>query len=235
MAELGAIVGKSGSGKSTSLRNLDPQKTFIINVANKPLPFRGYKQNYKNLVLSADGRSYVGNLYNTSNVDQILKILKVVNQTMPHIEQVIIEDSQYLMSFEAMDRSGEKGYEKFTQMATHFFSVLKEAMNMRENLKVFILCHAENTGDELNPSYKIKTLGKMIDNMITIEGLFTYVLFTERIQNDEGVMEYKFVTNSNGTTTAKTPMGCFEEALIDNDLQYVFNKIDEYNNAGIND
>ena len=109
MAELGAVVGKSGSGKSTSLRNLDPQKTFIINVANKPLPFRGYKQNYKNLVLAADGRSYVGNLYNTSSVDQILKILKVVNLTMPHIEQVIIEDSQYLMSFEAMDRSNEKG------------------------------------------------------------------------------------------------------------------------------
>lgn len=231
MAELGAIVGKSGSGKSTSLRNLDPQKTFIINVANKPLPFKGYKKNYKNLVLSSDGRSYVGNLYSTSSVDQILKILKVIDKTMPQIEQVIIEDSQYLMSFEAMDRSGEKGYDKFTQMAQHFFSVLKESMGMRDNLKVFILCHSENTGDEINPNYKIKTLGKMIDNMITVEGLFTYVLFTERIQNDDGVMEYKFMTNSDGTTTAKTPMGCFDSHFIDNDLQLVFTKIDEYNNA----
>lgn len=115
-------------------------------------------------------------------------------------------------------------------MAQHFFSVLKEAMGMRDNLKVFILCHAENIGDELNPQYKIKTLGKMIDNMITVEGLFTYVLFTSRKQNDDGVMEYKFMTNSNGTNTAKTPMGCFTTEYIDNDLQYVFDSIDKYNN-----
>ena len=233
MAELGAIVGPSGSGKSTSLRNLDPTKTFIINVANKPLPIRGYKKNYKSLTQDSQTKKFEGNLYNTSNVDKILQILKVINVTMPHIEQVIIEDSQYLMSFEAMDRSSEKGYEKFTQMAQHFFSVLKESMGLRDNLKVFILCHSENIGDELNPQYKIKTLGKMIDNMITVEGLFTYVLFTSRLQSDEGVMEYKFMTNSNGTNTAKTPMGCFEEAYIDNDLQYVFDKIDEYN--GTND
>lgn len=230
MAELGAIVGSSGSGKSTSLRNLDPTKTFIINVANKPLPIKGYKKNYKSLSQDPVTKDFVGNLYNTSSVDKILQILKVVNLKMPFIEQVIIEDSQYLMSFEAMDRSGEKGYEKFTQMAQHFFSVLKEAMGMRDNLKVFILCHAENIGDELNPQYKIKTLGKMIDNMITVEGLFTYVLFTSRKQNDDGVMEYKFMTNSNGTNTAKTPMGCFTTEYIDNDLQYVFDSIDKYNN-----
>lgn len=128
-----------------------------------------------------------------------------------------------------MDRAQEKGYDKFTQFAQHFYSILKEASGLRDNLKVFILTHSENIGDALNPSYKIKTVGKMIDNMITIEGLFTYVLFTTRRQNDDGVMEYKFMTNSNGTNTAKTPMGCFTESLIDNDLQYVFDKIDEYN------
>lgn len=128
-----------------------------------------------------------------------------------------------------MDRAGEKGYEKFTQMAQHFYSVLKEAMLAREDLKVFILAHSENVGDALNPSYKIKTLGKMIDNMITVEGLFTYVFFTQKKTNDDGIMEYKFITNAEGTTTAKSPMGCFDELLIDNDLQYVFDKIDEYN------
>jgi hypothetical protein len=69
----------------------------------------------------------------------------------------------------------------------------------------------------------------MIDNMITVEGLFTYVLFTAKVKNDDGVIEYKFITNSDGTTTAKTPMGCFDTLLIDNDLQHVFDKIDEYN------
>lgn len=128
-----------------------------------------------------------------------------------------------------MDRSSEKGYEKFTQMASNFYSVLKEAMGMRDNLKVCILAHAEDIGDALNPRYKIKTMGKMIDNMITVEGLFTYVLFTHIDKGLEGEIKYKFITQSDGTTTAKTPMGCFDDFYIDNDLQYVIEKINEYN------
>jgi len=158
VAELGAIVGESGSGKSTSLRNLDPTKTFIINVASKPLPIPGYKKNYKPLV-QIDGK-WTGNLYNTSNVDKIAQVLQIIDKTMPHIEQVIMDDSQYLMSFEAMERAQEKGFEKFTQIAQHFYSVLKGGMNMRDNLKVFILTHSENIGDLINPSHKIKTMGK---------------------------------------------------------------------------
>jgi hypothetical protein len=133
------------------------------------------------------------------------------------------------MAFEAMDRSAEKGYEKFTQMASNFYSVLKNAMNLRDDLKVFVLTHAENIGDAINPSYKIKTIGKMIDSMITVEGLFTYVFFTEVSRDDNNNPSYKFITQSDGTTTAKTPMGCFDSVLIDNDLQYVCDKIDEYN------
>ena len=230
MAELGAIVGESGSGKSTSIRNLDPTKTFIVNVARKALPFRGSKKNYKEIVMNPETNKYEGNLYNTSSVDKIAQVLKVVDKTMPHIKYVIIDDSQYLMSFEAMDRAQEKSYEKFTQIAQHFYSVLKGAMDMRDDLKVFILTHSENTGDVLNPYFKIKTVGKMIDNMITVEGLFTYVLFTQRVKDDDGNMQYKFVTQSDGTTTAKTPLGCFGDMLIDNDLAFVFDSIDKYNN-----
>lgn len=109
MAELGAIVGESGSGKSTSLRNLDPNKTFIINVAGKNLPFKNYKKFYKQLIQDPTTKEFTGNLYNTSNVDKIGQILKVINVKMPQIKQVIIDDSQYLMAFEAMDRASEKG------------------------------------------------------------------------------------------------------------------------------
>ena len=231
MAELGAIVGGSGSGKSTSLRNLDPTKTFVINVANKPLPIKGFRKNYKVLTQDSTTKEFIGNLYNTSNVEKIGQILKVINAKMPYIKQVIIDDSQYLMSFEAMDRAQEKGFDKFTQIAQHFYSVLKEGMNMRDDLKVFILTHSENIGDAINPSFKIKTMGKMIDNMITVEGLFTYVMFTTNLKDDDGVIQYKFMTQTDGTTTAKTPMGCFKDLYIDNDLQYVFDQIDEYNNA----
>lgn len=229
MAELGAVVGESGSGKSTSLRNLDSTKTFIVNVARKALPFKGYKKNYITLYQDTETKKFVGNLYNTSSVEQIAKIFKLIDKGMPHIKYVIIDDSQYLMSFEAMDRAFEKGYDKFTQIAQHFYSILKEAMDMRDDLKIFILTHSENTGDVLNPNYKIKTVGKMIDNMITVEGLFTYVLFTARLKDDDGNINYKFMTQSDGTNTAKTPMGCFKELYIDNDLKYVFDSIDNYN------
>ena len=109
MAELGAIVGETGSGKSTSLRNLNPKETFIINVAGKSLPIQGYKKNYTSLTQDPQTKEFSGNLYNTSNIDKILQIIKVISIKMPHIKQVIIDDSQYLMSFEAMDRASEKG------------------------------------------------------------------------------------------------------------------------------
>jgi hypothetical protein len=227
MAELAAIVGNSGQGKSTSIRTLDPNTTFIINVASKPLPFKGAKKVYKSL--SKDGEKWVGNLYNTSDVNKINQILTMIDKTKPEIKTVVIEDAQYLMAFEAMDRANEKGYDKFTQIATNFYSVLKKVINMRDDLKVFVLTHAENVGDSLSPSWKIKTIGKMIDSMITIEGLFTYVFFTHVEKDENDVMQYKLITQTDGTTTAKTPLGCFEDLLIDNDLQYICNKIDEYN------
>lgn len=228
MADLIGIVGETGSGKSTSIRNLDPNETFIINVAGKALPIRGYRKNYKPLV--REGEMFVGNLFNTSDVAKIGQVLKLVNQKRPEIKTVIIEDAQYLMAFEAMDRADEKNYDKFVQIASHFYSVIKESMNMREDLKVVIITHSENTGDALNPKYKMKTIGKMIDNMITLEGLFTYVLYTKLLVDPaDDSISHKFITQSDGTTTAKTPMGCFDELMIDNDLQFVIDKINEYN------
>lgn len=229
MAELIAIVGNSGSGKSTSLRNLDPATTFIINVAGKPLPIKNYKSNYKSLIQDPETKKFVGNLYNTSDITKIAQILKIIDKARPEIKVVVLEDVQYLMAFELMDRATEKGYDKFTQLAANFYSVIKSAMSMREDIKVCMVTHSDNTGDGLNPSYKIKTIGRMLDNMITLEGLFTYVFFTTILKDPEGKIEYKFITQSDGTTTAKSPMGCFEDLLIDNDLQFVINKIDKYN------
>lgn len=112
MADLIAVVGASGSGKSTSLRNLDPKTTFIINVAGKALPFKGFKKNYKQLVQNPETKKFEGNLYNTSDVAKIGQVLRVIDKTRPEIETVILEDAQYLMSFEAMDRASEKSYDE---------------------------------------------------------------------------------------------------------------------------
>lgn len=136
--------------------------------------------------------------------------------------------AQYLMAFEAMDRAQEKGYQKFTDLAQKFYSVLKAGISMRDDLNVIMTCHSENVGTADEPQYKIKTLGRMIDNMITVEGLFTYVLFATIQEGEDGKPEYVFQTHSDGTTTAKTPMGCFEEDYIPNDLAYILEKIAEY-------
>lgn len=227
MSELLAIVGESGSGKTTSIRNLNPENTFIISTTGKRPGIKGVNKKYPTFTV-IDGKM-VGNFYATSNVDQIGKMLQIIDKKMPHITTVVIDDYQYVMGFEAMDRAKEKSYDKFTDMAQHAYQVLKTAMNMRDDLFVVVSTHNENTGDRINPYHKMKTLGKMLDSVITLEGLFTYVLFTTIQRDDDGKTSYKFITNSDGTCTAKSPMGLFGETYIDNDLEMVINRIKQYN------
>lgn len=229
MAELIAVVGESGSGKTTSIRNLNPQETFIISTTGKRPGIQGAKKKYPNFTIDKETKKVAGNFCVASTAETISKVLSFVNNKLTNIKTVIIDDYQYVMGFEAMDRAGQKGYEKFTEMAQHAYQVIKDAMNLRDDLYVVILTHSENIGDKLNPYYKIKTQGKMIDSVITLEGLFTYVFFTEVGHDEDGHPNYKFKTNSDGTCTAKSPMGLFDDLLIDNDLDFVINKIKEYN------
>ena len=226
MANLIAIVGASGVGKSSSIRNLDSTQTFIINVASKPLPFKGWRSKYS--IWNKDNPT--GNYINTSNVQTIGQILNYINTKRPEIKNVIIEDSQYLMAFEYMDRAQEKGFQKFSDIAQKFYNVLKAGIMMRDDLNVIMTCHSENIGTADEPQFKIKTLGKMLDNSITVEGLFTYVLFTDISRDENNNVVYSFITHSDGTNTAKSPLDCFDEDKIPNDLAYVLQKIDEYNN-----
>lgn len=227
MAELIAIVGESGSGKTSSIRNLNPEETFIISTTGKRPGIKGAKKKYPDVKISKDG--ITGNFYTTANIENIKKMIAIVDKKMPQIKTLIIDDFQYLQSFEAMQRVDEKGYSKFTDIAKHAYEALKLAMDMREDLFVCVLTHSENTGDNINPYFKMKTIGKMLDNVITLEGLFTYVLFTKVILDENNKPSYKFMTNADGTCTAKTPMGLFPEILIDNDLDLVINRIKEYN------
>lgn len=227
MAELIAVVGESGSGKTTSIRNLNPEETFIISTTGKRPGIKGAKKKYPDFKI-IDGK-VSGNFYTTSDINKMKQMMTVVDKKLPYIKTLIIDDYQYLQAFEAMQRVDEKGYGKFTDMAKHAYEALKSAMDLREDLYVCVLTHSENTGDNINPYYKIKTQGKMLDSVITLEGLFTYVLFTRVVMDENNKASYKFVTNSDGTCTAKTPMGLFEDLLIDNDLATVIEKIKEYN------
>jgi ABC-type dipeptide/oligopeptide/nickel transport system ATPase component len=229
MAEMIAIVGESGSGKTTSIRNLNPEETFIISTTGKRPGIKGAKKKYPDFKVNKDTKEMSGNFYTSSNIESIKQMMKIVNVKMPNVKVLIIDDFQYLQAFEAMSRVDEKGYSKFTDMAKHAYEALKTGMDMRDDLFIVVSTHSENTGDNLNPYFKINTQGKMLDSVITLEGLFTYVLFTRVIKDESDGVQYRFLTNSDGTCTAKSPMGLFEDLLIDNDLDYVIKKIKEYN------
>ena len=226
-AETIAIVGESGTGKSTSLRNLNPETTFIISTTGKPLPFRAWKKKY--IPIKIEGKNVSGNYYVSSKWDQILKILQNIDKMMPHIKQVIIDDFQYVLSYEFVDRATEVGYTKFSELAQHAMEILRYSEKMREDCKMIFLTHSENVGDNVNPKYVIKTVGKLLSEKVTLEGLFTYIFFTKVNEGDSGRMEYKLITNNDGSCVAKTSLGMFEDLEIDNDLDEIIKVIDAYN------
>lgn len=225
MAQSVLIIADSGSGKSTSIRTLDPKETFIINIANKPLPFKGWKKNYTNI--SKDNPK--GNMTSAASAAGIIKAMNHVNDKMSHIKTLIIDDWQYMSSFEYFDRANEKGYDKFTQIAANLAQVAKMPKDMRDDLTIFFLTHSEDSTDiNGHRRVKAKTIGKMIDNTLTLEGLFSIVLFGRVKKDEDGTLHYGFDTVTNGENTCKSPIDMFEETFIDNDLQFVKDCITEY-------
>ena len=211
------IIGRSGSGKSSSLRNLDPKSTFIISVLDKPLPFKAYKKLYVPIKGWDDKE---GNYLATDDWQRIIKCIQMIDKNRPEITTLIIDDIQYVLANEFMKRSAERGFDKYSEMGMHYWSIINASMNCRSNLLTFFLSHNEI---DANGQSKVKTIGKLLDEKITIEGLFTTVLHTQ--VNDD---EYLFLTQSDGTHNAKSPLGMFDEKLIDNDLSLVINKLNEY-------
>lgn len=223
------IYGESGMGKTTSLRNMNPETTFIISTTGKPLSFRGWKKKYIPFKLDRETKEITGNYYVSSNSEQILKILKIINAKMPHITAVVLDDMQYIMSYEFVDRATEVGYSRFSEIAQHMMEILRYSEQMREDCTMCFLTHSENVGTDIDPRYVIKTIGKLLSEKVTLEGLFTYIFFAKTEEGDDGKMQYKLVTNNDGKCLAKTPMGMFEELEIDNDLNEILKVIKEYN------
>jgi len=233
MSELIGIVGPTGGGKSTSITSneqlkiigLDPKETFIINIANKPLPFKGWKQFYT--PLNSQGE---GNLLASDDSNQIIKSLRYVSNSRPDIRNIIIDDFQYILAFEFMAKALEKGFEKFSVMAKHAFDILNTARLLREDLFVFVLTHSEEIQRDFETIRKMKTIGKLLDDKVTLEGLFTVLLYTHTEWDDKAEKGYYyFITNRTNDYPSKSPMGMFEHIKIPNDLGYVKTKIVEYN------
>lgn len=221
MSNTSLIIGESGTGKSTSIRNLNPNETFIINVLNKPLPFKGYKKSYS--MISKDGMT--GNYYTSNKYDYIVQVINKIDKHRHDVKTLIIDDFQYLMANEFMARALERGYDKFSEIGKHAYDLLELLPKLREDLDIFILTHSEmnETG-----KMKVKTIGKMLDEKITIEGMYAIVLQTE-LQDGN----YRFITQGDARHLAKSPMGMFETRNIPNDLAFVKQKMSEYYNEDI--
>ena len=227
MAQGILIIAESGAGKSTSIENLDPKETFIINVANKPLPFKGWKKKY--VLWSKDNPS--GNLYTGSTAQQIEACLGYVNSKRPDIKTIVIDDFQYMSSFEFFDRSDEKGYEKFTQIGANLARIARMPKDLRDDLTVFFLTHAEESTDlEGKRKFKAKTIGRMVDEKLSLEGLFSIVLFGKVKKDKDGNIRFVFETKNNGENTCKSPKGMFQDFEIPNDLSLVKESIYSYEN-----
>lgn len=193
------ILGESGSGKSASLRNFEPEDVSIFNVAAKPMPFR------KKLPTRATADYGVI----TASIAQSKK------------KAFVIDDSQYLMCFESFAKAKETGYGKYTDMALHFYNLVQFVIyNTPPDVIVYFLHHTET--DSNTNKTRAKTLGKMLDSQLTLEGLFSIVLMCVT----DG-KKHNFITQSDGKTTAKSPMEMFPD-VIDNDLKTVDQTIREY-------
>ena len=227
MAQGVLIIAESGAGKSTSIETLDPKETFIINVANKPLPFKGWKKKYT--VWSKDNPS--GNMYDKATPENIEACIRYINEKRPEIKNIVVDDFQYMSSFEFFDKADEKGYEKFTKIGAHLAKIARMPKDMREDLLIFFLTHAEEATDmEGKRKFKAKTIGKMVDEKLTLEGLFSIVLFGKAKKNKDGEIRYVFETQTNGENTCKSPRGMFSTLEIANDLQLVTKAIKDYEN-----
>lgn len=204
------VLGESGTGKTASLRNLDPKRTLLIQPVRKPLPFRS--KGWHEIKAKGDG----GNIFVCNDANKIVACMKRAPQDV-----IVIDDWQYILASQFMARRNEKSFDKFTDIGGAGYDIVQAASQLAEDKRVYVLAHTAT--DEMG-NVRVKTLGKLLDEKIVVEGMFTTVL---RTFVDPG-SGYFFLTHNNGHDTVKSPMGMFTENMIENDLAAVDATICEY-------
>ena len=226
MANSVLVIGESGTGKTTSMKTLPPKQTFIISCTGKPLPFKGWKKNYTTF----GKENLEGNYLSTDKSGVIVKTLMYINENRKDIKYVVVDDFIYSMSNEFVRRGHEKGFDKYNDIGINAGQILDYVANqMREDINIALFNHSEEYMDATGlRKQKFKSLGKLVEDKINPEGLFTTVLYTSVKKGDKG-MEYSFLTQNTGYNTGKSPEDMFETDEIPNDLKFVFEKMDKYN------
>lgn len=224
MANIVMLLGKSGTGKSTSVKGLDPKETVVINVLGKRLPFKGSQGLYN---------AQNNNLFQRDDYQSIITLLGQIDKSAPHVKNVIIDDMIYVMRKEYFKRAKETGYGKYTELAQHFQQMVSTCEGLRGNLNVFFILHSEDIqSDKTTTGYKVSTVGNLVDNQYNPLEVVPMVLYSSVVYDDKGQARYGFYTHrfKEGTVEipAKTPDGMFDEDFISNDLGLVVKAMNEY-------
>ena len=227
MANLIVLAGFSNSGKSTSLKYLDHSETFIVSCTNKQLQIPGFRKKYKKVAI--EDKKLVGNWLVSNSYEKIHKILDIVNRTRPDIKTVVIDDINYCLSGEIMDNALVKGYEKFTMQAKNYYDLITSAGELRDDLTVVFISHIINDGTDIDPQYKMYSSGKMLDKTVNIDGLFSYIIYSERyIDEATGEVGYRFKTRTDGNDTCRSVAGCFSEKYIEPNMPTIIDTINKF-------
>ena len=224
MANVCMLLGKSGTGKSTSVKTLDPKETVVLNVLKKRLPFKG-----SNSLYNKENR----NLFEIEEYTQVINLLSNIDKGAPHVKNIIIDDMIYIMRKEYFRRAKESGFNKYTELAQHFQQIISTCENMREDVNIFFILHSEDVqSDKVNVGYKVSTIGSLIDNQYSPVEVVPMVLYSAVKYDNKGNATYGFYTHRcmEGTVEipAKSPADMFEEDFIPNDLGLVVKAMNEY-------
>lgn len=218
------ILGKSGAGKSSSIKGLNPKETVIINTLKKRLPFKG-----SNTLYNTENK----NLFNIDDYNTVIQYLQSISDKASHVKNVVLDDIIYVMRKEYFRRAKETGYGKYTELAAHFQQIISTCENLRENLNIFFILHSEDVvSDGTTTGYKVSTIGKLLDSQYNPVEVVPMVLYAAIKYDDKGTASYGFYTHAfkEGSTEilAKSPDGMFEEDFIPNDLGLVVKAMNEY-------
>lgn len=224
MANAVILLGKSGTGKSSSIKGLDPKETVILNVLGKKLPFKGSSSLY-----NKENK----NLFRVDDYTQAINMLQGIDKNAPYVHNIIIDDAIYIMRKEYFKRAKEPGYVKYTELAMHFQQIISTIESMREDINVFLILHSEDVqSDKTTVGYKVSTIGQLLDNQYNPVEVVPMVLYSSIKYDDKGAATYGFYTHRfmDGMVEipAKSPADMFMEDFIPNDLVIVVKAMKEY-------
>lgn len=233
-SNLVSLAGLSNSGKSTSLKYLDPNSTFIISCTNKQLQIPGFRKKY--IKASVKDKKLIGNWLVSNNYEQINKIMNIISQTRDDIKVIVIDDANYLLSNNIMQDALTKGYEKFTLQAKNYYDLIANAQNLRDDITVVFISHIINVGTDIEEAWQLFSSGKMLDKTVNLDGLFSYIIYAERyIDENSEEVKYRFRTKTNGNDTCRSVAGCFTDKYIEPNMQKVLDRINEFENGEVNE